>query len=401
MTTYTQSNRLAQMVPRDPAVRDQWGTIWDNTCAAIDQSLDGNAAININGLTTFSLSVSNNAPDQSRQRQYNFTGALTADCTVTMPAVPKIVLASNGTSGGHFVILTTGSGRTSSVAPGQSVWISCDGTNVDTPVFAGTTPIGGTIAFAGSTAPPRWLLCAGQAVSRTTYALLFTVIGTTYGTGDGSTTFNLPDLRGRAVFGKDNMNGIAAARLTVTNSGITGTTLGAAGGDERSQLHTHGVTDPGHTHTVSDPGHTHAISDPGHNHVLNDPGHAHAVSDPGHVHGVNDPGHSHTFNAAQIGASGYAVAFTGVQAIQEAGGSTTGNGSNISINLNGTNIGIFGAFTGMTINGAFVGVSNVAAATNITLVARTTGITLASAFAGGSQNVPPAIVMNQIIYAGV
>jgi microcystin-dependent protein len=107
-----------------------------------------------------------------------------------------------------------------------------------------------------STAPTGWLFCAGQAVSRTTFSALFSAIGTTYGAGDGSTTFNVPDLRGRTIAGVDNMNGTAANRITSGGSGITGTTLGASGGAETHTLttaqlasHNHGVTDPGHTHT--------------------------------------------------------------------------------------------------------------------------------------------------------
>lgn len=70
-------------------------------------------------------------------------------------------------------------------------------------VTGDTYPIGSITAFAGSAIPANWLLCNGEAVSRTTYADLFTVIGTTYGAGDGSTTFNLPDLRGRVAVGVD------------------------------------------------------------------------------------------------------------------------------------------------------------------------------------------------------
>jgi microcystin-dependent protein len=69
-------------------------------------------------------------------------------------------------------------------------------------VGGGFLPTGGVSMFAGATAPDGWLLCDGTAVSRTTYARLYGVIGTTYGSGDGSTTFNLPDLRGRAPYGK-------------------------------------------------------------------------------------------------------------------------------------------------------------------------------------------------------
>lgn len=83
---------------------------------------------------------------------------------------------------------------------------------------------GTVLPFAGSAAPDGWILCYGQAVSRTAYANLFAVIGTTFGTGDGSTTFNLPDLRGRIAAGKDNMGGSAAGRLTVTLTGTRAST---------------------------------------------------------------------------------------------------------------------------------------------------------------------------------
>jgi microcystin-dependent protein len=115
-------------------------------------------------------------------------------------------------------------------------------------VTAGAMPAGCLTPYAGASAPTGWLLCYGQAVSRTTYAALFSAIGTTYGSGDGSTTFNLPDLRGRVAAGVDNMGGSAQNRITSAVSGITGTTLGAAGGDQRLDAHTHGITDPGHTH---------------------------------------------------------------------------------------------------------------------------------------------------------
>lgn len=62
-------------------------------------------------------------------------------------------------------------------------------------------PVGSISAFGGSTAPNGWLLCQGQAVSRTTYAELFSIIGTAFGSGDGSTTFNIPDLRGEFLRG--------------------------------------------------------------------------------------------------------------------------------------------------------------------------------------------------------
>ena len=117
-----------------------------------------------------------------------------------------------------------------------------------------SAPAGAIEAYAGSTAPTGWLLSFGQAVSRSTYANLFAVISTTYGVGDGSTTFNLPDLRGRAVGGKDDMGGTAASRLTSTVL-TASNTLGATGGTQ-----THTLTSaemPSHTHTQD--AHSHPV----------------------------------------------------------------------------------------------------------------------------------------------
>lgn len=74
--------------------------------------------------------------------------------------------------------------------------------------YNATATLAGTVvAFAADTAPTGWLECNGAAVSRTTYALLFSVIGTTWGAGNGTTTFNLPDLRGEFIRGWDHGKG--------------------------------------------------------------------------------------------------------------------------------------------------------------------------------------------------
>lgn len=136
-----------------------------------------------------------------------------------------------------------------------TAWVS----GSSTPGASVLTPVGAIVPYGGSEAstPAGWLFCGGQAVSRSTYSALFAVVGTTYGSGDGSTTFNVPDLRGRVLAGKDNMGGTAANRLTSGVSGVTGTTLGAAGGDQRIQDHTHtysgttGNDSPDHTHGLT------------------------------------------------------------------------------------------------------------------------------------------------------
>ena len=110
-------------------------------------------------------------------------------------------------------------------------------------------PTSTILPYAGSAAPTGYFLCDGSAKSRTTYAGLFAIIGTTYGVGDGSTTFNIPDLRGRVIAGQDDMGGSSANRLTTAKSGINGDNLGAFGGLEDHLLTAAESGLPAHSHT--------------------------------------------------------------------------------------------------------------------------------------------------------
>lgn len=110
-------------------------------------------------------------------------------------------------------------------------------------------PVGSISFYGGGSAPSGFLLCDGSAVSRATYASLFSIIGTTYGVGDGSTTFNLPDMRGRMPLG----NG--------QGSGLTDRNLDDDGGTETHQLTTSEI--PSHTHVITDPGHSHEVGGTG------------------------------------------------------------------------------------------------------------------------------------------
>lgn len=92
--------------------------------------------------------------------------------------------------------------------------------------------VGEVIMWPTNTAPSGWLLCYGQAISRTTYSALFSAISTVFGVGNGSTTFNLPDFRGRFPLGQDDMGGSSANRVTAAaadsiggNSGTETVTL--------------------------------------------------------------------------------------------------------------------------------------------------------------------------------
>lgn len=93
-------------------------------------------------------------------------------------------------------------------------------------------PVGIFLPYGGASVPGGWMLCDGSAKSRTTYAALFAAIGTFYGGGDGSTTFNIPDLRGRVPAGREGGTG----RLTSTTMTPDGNTLGAVGGAQVETL---------------------------------------------------------------------------------------------------------------------------------------------------------------------
>ncbi len=121
---------------------------------------------------------------------------------------------------------------------GDGAWAVPAGAGVPTGVLA---------QFAGATAPSGWLLCDGAAVSRTTFATLYAEIGTAYGVGDGSTTFNLPDLRGRVPVGK----GTHVDVDTLGDSdGIT-----TVANRRPKHKHTASSTDSGHGHTGSTTAH--------------------------------------------------------------------------------------------------------------------------------------------------
>lgn len=114
-----------------------------------------------------------------------------------------------------------------------------------------TVPIGGGLDFYGRTPPEKYLFADGSAISRTEYAELFAVIGITYGSGDGSTTFNLPDKRERVTVGykTGSTNGTSNATMGI---------LGAKGGEFKHSLtsdengtHTHSIIDYGHSHAIT------------------------------------------------------------------------------------------------------------------------------------------------------
>jgi microcystin-dependent protein len=210
-------------------------------------------------------------------------------------------------------------------------------------------PTGAVLPFASGTTPAGFLLCNGAAVSRTTYASLFAVIGTAYGVGDGSTTFNVPDLRGRFPLGK------AAAG--------TGSSLGDSGG---ALGHTH--AGPSHTH--AGPSHTHTILSAD----------AHTSTEGAHTHA--GASHSHSFSDTSSGPSGTGIYVSGT--VQQA--STQSHTHSVS--------GTTGSAAGTTGSGGGHA-HDVAGVT----AAQGTGSTGAGGTGASGASDPPYLALNFIIKA--
>ena len=170
------------------------------------------------------------------------TGKLAINATAITSTADELNLLDGGTSVGSSI----------TIADTDGVVVNDGGTMKSVPASdfkEYIMPTGAVLPYAGSSAPTGFLLCYGQAISRSTYADLFSAISTTYGTGDGSSTFNVPDLRGRVVAGQDDMGGSSANRLTDQTGGLNGDTLGDTGGSETHTLTTAQM--PAHTHTVA------------------------------------------------------------------------------------------------------------------------------------------------------
>lgn len=319
----------------DPNV---WGGYINQTTTLIDTNLGGTATVNVAGSANITATST-----QAQNLVQKLTGTLTDSIKYIVPATGSFYIVNNATTGAFTVtVVTSAVGSTGVVVPqGQSMHVYSDATNIypangpsALPTF-GQVPVGAGMPYWGTSAPTGWILAFGQSLGTATCPALFTAIGTTYG-GSGS-NFNAPDMRGRLAIAKDDMGGSAANRITSGVSGITGTTLGSAGGDQHAQADTittslSGSVTASSTSTPTDPGHSHTV--------------------PSLV--INNTGSS---NLAAAGVLGISTATTST--------STTG--------------------------------ITVATTTTIT---NTMAASSSSSLTGATQNVQPGIVSNYIIFAG-
>jgi microcystin-dependent protein len=216
--------------------------------------------------TTVPLSSSNVTLSvaQSAFFQIICTGVLTANVQLILPATigGRRVIFNQCTGAFQIAVLNGAGDSGGGVVVGQGfqtpVVLTAGRAYVD--AYASTPP-GTILSTSFNNALPGFLYCFGQNVSRTIYAQLWTAAqayGWPWGNGDGSTTFTIPDLRGRLLAGADNMGGSAANRLS-------GYVVGSTGGEQThllvtGEMPTHSHVDSGHGHSLADPGHVHTIS---------------------------------------------------------------------------------------------------------------------------------------------
>ena len=235
-----------------------WGSISNTNWNLMEQAVSGVQTVTMSN-ANYTLSNLNGVSDEARNMVLVVNGANSGVRQIIAPLVNKFYVVSNQTSGGYAITIGGASGSVISIPNATTVQVYCDGTNFysaqtssagdfnvnGNETISGNLTVNGTtnIIPAGviqmwptGTAPSGFLLCTGGAVSRSTYAALFAVIGTTFGAGDGSTTFNLPNYTNRFPYG---------------------TTVGATGGSADAIVvsHSHsassGINSNDHYHNVA------------------------------------------------------------------------------------------------------------------------------------------------------
>lgn len=269
MTEPITTNR-SFIVPNTGDLPGAWGTSALNpNFQSIDTLFGGVTTISLSSTTTILLTVPATTgvwpggnPSQSMNALIRFTGAQTGSATIQF-TLPGFYIVENQCTGTTSVRLQPSNltGNCIGAQPGKKQKVFYDGVHMDYVDM----PDPGTaydLHINTTTLPPWMTVCTispyllkdGSIYSTASYTALAQLLGSTYG-GNGITTFGVPDERARARLGVDTIqaaSGATSARVTFAIAGFTGSLIGAAGGDQRMQSHTHSntLTDPGHVHFI-------------------------------------------------------------------------------------------------------------------------------------------------------
>jgi len=246
-----------------------WGTTTNTTLGTIiEQAVAGVSggpavggtypAVNIPTDANLTLTANNGAIDQSRSAVLVVTSSVSLSVTrnVIAPAsASKVYIIKNSTTGGQSIQIKYSTGTGVIIPNGQTLPVYGDGTNFYE-AFTNTVPAGSIQMWATGTAPSGYVLCNGAAISRTFYSTLFAVIGTTFGVGDGSTTFNVPDYTNRMPYGA--AVGTTGGSTTISTSNLPSHThTGTTNGQSVPHSHTYSGTTSGqsqsHHHITLEP----------------------------------------------------------------------------------------------------------------------------------------------------
>lgn len=255
------------VVPNTGDLSGSWGTSAVNlNMTALDGMLGGVQSFSLSSGTTFALTLPSGSltpgagPNQSQNALIKLTGTLTGNAQIQFGMPGKYIIFNQCTVGSFFVQLAptggTGSGNGIGAPPGEMVTVFYDGTSMN---YVDMGRVGSALDLHGVTTYPAWmnactvkpfLIKDGTVYTTSVYPALSALLGSTFG-GNGITTFAVPDESGRMRMAYDSAS---TGRVTNAGSGIAATTMGAAGGNQFLQSHTH-------TNTVNDPSHSHGIAE--------------------------------------------------------------------------------------------------------------------------------------------
>lgn len=378
---YASANTASALVQRDGSGNFSAGTI--------TASLTGTASNATQILTTSTTSNASYAPtfvDTTATQQQNLR---VGSANITMNPSTGIFTATGfvgdltGTASGnttisgqtnHGVVIASATNAMGSTGAGTSGQVlTSNGASAD-PTFQDIgMPSGVVLPYGGASAPTGWLLCDGAAINRTTYAALFAVIGTTYGVGNGSTTFNIPNTQGVFLRG--------AGTQTISAINYSGT-AGAVAGDT-FQGHYHTLTDPGHNHTQNS--HTHTQDT--HTHTQN----SHTHTQDAHTHIQDAHKHGLATNDSGVSDTGFG---TGTASLNNstASGSTIGrsgsSGNNVTVISNTTPTNQNATATNQSTTATNQNTIATNQSTTATNISTTTGATVVAAITNGSNGTP-------------